>query len=153
MQHYKRTSIRLAPPELLEVHPLGKSPVITDGPITLAESGAIVEYLLEKYDTQRRFSPPETPIISGEKKIASPKVTNLYYTHFGEGTLMPYLVNILIFTIVPQRVPWFLRWIIRPIFNQIKERVVMGNVRRATKMVSCQIKPVVYCSCREPCDL
>src|SRR5262249_5706383 len=48
--HYQRMQpLPLAPPELREVHPLGKSPVITDGDLTIAESGAIIEYLLEKY--------------------------------------------------------------------------------------------------------
>lgn len=42
IKHYHRTPEMMAPKELLEVHPLGKSPVITDGPLTLAESGAIV---------------------------------------------------------------------------------------------------------------
>src|SRR3982751_2152358 len=52
----------LAPPELLNVHPLGKSPVITDGGITVAESGAIVEYLLETYGASSGLRPaPGTP--------------------------------------------------------------------------------------------
>ena len=51
----------LAPPELLQVHPLGKSPVITDGDITVAESGAIVEYLVERYGNGRLVPPPGTP--------------------------------------------------------------------------------------------
>ena len=55
--HYKRgTPIPLAPPELKDVHPLGKSPVITDGDKTIAESGAIVEYLIDTYG-KGRFKP------------------------------------------------------------------------------------------------
>jgi len=119
----------------LDVHPLGKSPVITDDGVTIAESGAIVEYLLEKYDTTRRFSPSKTPIIAGDKEIVNPKLTNLYYTHFGEGSLMPYLVNITIFTIVPQQTPWFLRWLLKPIFNKIIEKVVIRNVHNAAKLI------------------
>ena len=46
-QRHRKT--RLAPPELRAVHPLGKSPVITDGDVTVAESGAILEYLAERY--------------------------------------------------------------------------------------------------------
>ena len=46
----------LAPPELKAIHPLGKSPVITDGELTLAESGAIIEYLVDKYG-QGRLAP------------------------------------------------------------------------------------------------
>ena len=52
--HYQRLSpIPLAPPELKAVHPLGKSPVITDGDITIAESGAIIEYILDTYGNGR----------------------------------------------------------------------------------------------------
>jgi glutathione S-transferase len=51
---YQRMSpMPLAPPELKEVHPLGKSPVVTDGDKTIAESGAIVEYVLDKYGNGR----------------------------------------------------------------------------------------------------
>jgi glutathione S-transferase len=49
---------RLAPPELKAIHPLGKSPVITDGPYVIAESGAIVDYLIRHYsDGQLQPSP------------------------------------------------------------------------------------------------
>lgn len=48
-----------------KIHPLGKSPVITDGDLTLAESGAIIEYLQETYDAQGRYlNPPVTMIVS-----------------------------------------------------------------------------------------
>lgn len=51
----------LAPASLREVHPLGKSPVITDGALTVAESGAIIEYLVDRYG-EGRFAPPiDTP--------------------------------------------------------------------------------------------
>ena len=50
MKRYQRDAqTRLAPPELKAVHPLGKSPVITDGDVTIAESGAIVDYLIRRY--------------------------------------------------------------------------------------------------------
>ena len=50
MKRYQRdAATRLAPPELTAVHPLGKSPVITDGDITIAESGAIVDYIIRRY--------------------------------------------------------------------------------------------------------
>lgn len=51
-----------APPELKNVHPLGKSPVIEEDGLVLSESGAITSYLLEKYDTNNRFSPPRTDL-------------------------------------------------------------------------------------------
>ena len=50
IKFYQRdASTRLAPPELKAVHPLGKSPVITDGDTTIAESGAIVDYIVRKH--------------------------------------------------------------------------------------------------------
>src|SRR4051812_3999374 len=50
IKHYARdATTRLAPPELTAVHPLGKSPVITDDGATIAESGAIVDYITRKY--------------------------------------------------------------------------------------------------------
>ena len=49
VRYQRDASTRLAPPELTQVHPLGKSPVITDGDLTIAESGAIVDYLIRRY--------------------------------------------------------------------------------------------------------
>ena len=61
IRKYERDSrTMLAPPELMDVHPLGKSPVITDGDITVAESGAILEYLVERYDDGRYLGTLET---------------------------------------------------------------------------------------------
>ena len=51
-----------APPELKIVHPLGKSPVLDDDGLVLSESGAIATYLLEKHDSQNRFSPPRSDL-------------------------------------------------------------------------------------------
>src|SRR5262245_58985656 len=61
IKKYQRMSpMPLAPPELKEVHPLGKSPVITDGGKTIAESGAIVEYVIDTYGTGRLKPKPGT---------------------------------------------------------------------------------------------
>lgn len=69
---------RLAPPELRAVHPLGKSPVITDDGQVVAESGAIVEYLIERYGDGRFAPPRETP----------DHVAYLHWLHFAEGSAM-----------------------------------------------------------------
>src|ERR1039458_9837616 len=53
VRYQRDVTTNLAPPELKAVHPLGKSPVITDGPITIAESGAIVEYVVARYGKGR----------------------------------------------------------------------------------------------------
>ena len=69
----------MAPPALKAVHPLGKSPVIVDDGLVVAESGAIVEYLAEQYDGLR---PPGTT----ERRRAT------YWVHFAEGSMMPPLM-------------------------------------------------------------
>ena len=71
----------LAPPELKQVHPLGKSPVITDGAVTVAETGAIVEYLVEQAGGALRPEPGSA---------APHRYT--YWLHFAEGSAMPPLV-------------------------------------------------------------
>ena len=60
VKYQRMEPIPLAPPELKEVHPLGKSPVITDGGKTIAESGAIVEYLIDTYGKGRMKPKPGT---------------------------------------------------------------------------------------------
>ncbi len=67
----------LAPPELRQVHPLGKSPVITDGALTLAESGAIIEYLVERYGNGRLVPAAGTP----------EKLRYTYWLHYAEGSI------------------------------------------------------------------
>jgi glutathione S-transferase len=77
--HYTRMSpVPLAPPELKAVHPLGKSPVITDGNKTIAESGAIVEYLIDTYG-KGRFKP---------KTGSDDYWKYVEWIHYGEGSAM-----------------------------------------------------------------
>ena len=72
----------LAPPELRQVHPLGKSPVIEDGARVLAESGAIVQYLAESYAPDRLIPP----------RGSEAYWRYVYWMHFAEGTAMPPLL-------------------------------------------------------------
>ena len=57
-KYQRMEGLPLAPPELKEVHPLGKSPVLTDGDRTMAESGAIVEYIIDIYGKGRVRAAP-----------------------------------------------------------------------------------------------
>ena len=62
IKHYQRDpKTMLAPPELVRVHPLGKSPVIEHEGNIVAESGAIIEYLVEKHGNDRLVPPAGTP--------------------------------------------------------------------------------------------
>jgi glutathione S-transferase len=101
----------LAPPELRAVHPLGKSPVVTDGGVTLAESGAILEYLVGRYG-EGRFVPP----------AGSPeRMRYAHWMHYAEGSLMPPLVMKLVFNRIENaRVPFFVRPIARGIARRVK---------------------------------
>ncbi|MFM0727787.1 glutathione S-transferase [Paraburkholderia strydomiana] len=96
----------LAPPELRAVHPLGKSPVITDDGLTIAESGAIVEYLIGKYG-EGRFAPaPGTP----------EWLRYTYWLHYAEGSAMPpLLLKLVALRIASAPMPFFARPIARKI--------------------------------------
>lgn len=99
----------LAPATLKQVHPLGKSPVITDGDDTVAESGAIITYLAETY---------------GEGSLMPERGTRdyrdyVYWLHYAEGSLMPPLLLRLVFEKVKTNpMPFF----VRPIARQIADK-------------------------------
>jgi glutathione S-transferase len=118
--YQRNTETLLAPPELLNVHPLGKSPVITDDGLTLAESGAIIEYLVEVYGQGRLKPAARTP----------EWVRYLYWMHFAEGSLMPPLVMKLVFDRVEAGSPWLVRPIAKSISSKVKRRVVTPNITR-----------------------
>lgn len=90
IKRYERLPTMLAPPELKQVHPLGKSPVIEDDGRVIAESGAIVEYLVEKADG--RFGPPAD--LDGQLRYRQ-------FLHYAEGSLMPPLFVKLVLSKVP----------------------------------------------------
>ena len=83
--YYRHKKTQLAPERLKEVHPLGKSPVITDGDLTLAESGAILEYLATKYGEQK--------LIPAGGNANPTYLQYKYWLHYAEGSLMPLLVT------------------------------------------------------------
>jgi glutathione S-transferase len=114
----KKTS--LAPPELQRVHPLGKAPVITDGKVTVAETGAIVEYLVEQAGGALR--PP----------LGSPEHHRYtYWLHFAEGSAMPPLVMLLVFNrIKTAPMPFFARPIARAIADNVLDSFIKPNIKR-----------------------
>jgi glutathione S-transferase len=111
----------LAPPELRQVHPLGKSPVITDEGLTLAESGAILEYLAQRYGDGRLRPQPGTP----------DAVRYFYWMHYAEGSLMPPLLLKLIFDRMPKaKMPFFARPIARGLSQGAIKAFVAPNLVR-----------------------
>jgi glutathione S-transferase len=121
VRRYKRDpKTMLAPPTLREVHPLGKSPVITDGGLTVAESGAIIEYLVERYGD--KLAPgPGTPA----------RLRYTYWLHYAEGSAMPPLLLKLVFDRVESGpMPFFARPIAHAIARRVKGSFVEPQIAR-----------------------
>jgi glutathione S-transferase len=111
----------LAPPELRAVHSLGKSPVIQDGDTIVAESGAIIEYLVGRYGDGRLAPPPGTP----------ERLRYTYFLHYAEGSAMPPLLLKLVFDRVESTpAPFFVRPIARAIANKVKDSFVLPQIRQ-----------------------
>lgn len=112
----------LAPPELRKVHPLGKSPVITEGPLTIAESGAIIEYLVDRHDTQHALAPlPGT----------SDRLRYTYWLHYAEGSAMPPLLMRLVFTRIPKSpMPFFVRPVARGLCDTVLKTFIDPQLAR-----------------------
>ena len=119
VKFYKRTATFAAPPELKQVHPLAKAPVLTDDQQTIAESAVILQYLQETYDTAHKFK-PQQPAEQQQYR---------YWMHYAEGSLMPLLVMQLVMNNVPEHVPW----LIKPIAEKITVGVKAGFIRPRLK--------------------
>lgn len=119
---YERDPATLLAPKALEaIHPLGKSPVIVDGEAALAESGAILEHLIEAHGQGRLAPAPGTPAHRDYR----------YFMHYAEGSLMPFLLLRLIFHRVRTgKMPFFARPIARKIADKVSGDFVDPNLRR-----------------------
>ena len=122
VRRYQRDAkTMLAPPELRAVHPLGKSPVIEDAGQVLAESGAIVEYLAERYGEGRLVPPAGTP----------ERQRYRYWLHFAEGTAQPPLLLKLLFDRLDRGpMPFFVRPVARAIARRAKDTFIQPNIDR-----------------------
>lgn len=109
----------LAPPELRAVHPLGKSPVITDNGRVIAESGAIVEYLADRYGNGTLAPAHGSP----------ERLRYSYWLHYAEGSLMPLLVMKLVLSQIPKGAPALIRPIARGIVAGVSSRFLDPNLR------------------------
>ena len=130
---YKRDSkTRLAPPELKKVHPLGKSPVITDGDLVLTESGAILEYLAETYGPQAKGEAAHLLAMPGSAEYRQLR----FWMHYAEGSLMNWLVMKLVFMSIPrQPMPFFVRPIARKICATVQAKLIDPNLKSAMEFI------------------
>jgi glutathione S-transferase len=117
---YQRGADMRAPKELRAIHPLGKSPVVTDDGKTIAESGAIVEYLTENYGNGGLIPRPNTP----------ERLRYTYWLHYAEGSAMPPLLLKLLFTLMPKRAPALLRPIVRKVSSQALTTLVNPQLKQ-----------------------
>ncbi len=122
IKHYQRdVKTMLAPPELRAVHPLGKSPVLTDGETVVAESGAIMEYLAERHGGGRMVPARSSP----------DHLRYVYFLHYAEGSAMPPLLLKLIFDKIGSTpVPFF----VKPIVKGIVAKVSAGFITPQLKL-------------------
>jgi glutathione S-transferase len=124
----KKTS--LAPPELAAVHPLGKSPVIGDGANVIAETGAIVEYLLDLAGGERLRPPGGTP----------DRLRFTYWLHFAEGSAMPPLVMALVFKkLRTAAMPFFAKPIARAIADKVSKGFIKPNLDRQMAFMASEL--------------
>jgi glutathione S-transferase len=111
----------LAPPSLLAIHPLGKSPVVVDNGVTVAESGAIVEYLIDRYGGGRLIPPAGTP----------ERLRYTYWLHYAEGSAMPPLLLKLVFDRVANApAPWPISAIARRIAGTVQNAFIAPQLKR-----------------------
>ena len=111
----------LAPKSLLKVHPLGKSPVITDGDLTIAESGAIIEDLIDRYDVESKLAPA----------LGTPtRLRYTYWLHFAEGSAMSPLLMKLVFDHIEKApMPFFAKPIAKAISKKTKASFIDPQIK------------------------
>ncbi len=131
IRHYRRDArTMLAPPELKAVHPLGKSPVLTDDAVTVAESGAIIEYLLDRYGQGRLRPAPGTP----------ERLRFTYWLHFAEGSAMgPLLMKLVFHRVLQAPMPFFAKPVARAIANKVLDGFVDPNIRAQLEYMEAEL--------------
>jgi glutathione S-transferase len=132
VKRYERDKATLlAPAALKKVHPLGKSPVITDGRVTVAESGAIIEYLLDEHGDGRLRPAPGTT----ERRRFT------YWLHFAEGSAMPPLLMKLVFDKVRSApMPFFIKPVARGIADKVMSSFVGPNIEQQLAFMEAELK-------------
>jgi glutathione S-transferase len=136
VKRYERDAkTMLAPRELLAVHPLGKSPVIVDGDVTVAESGAIIEYLVGKYGDGRLVPPAGTP----------QRLRYTYWLHYAEGSAMtPLLFKLVFDRIATNPTPWPISAIARRIAGTVTTAFIAPNLKRHLDYIESELNAYAW---------
>jgi len=127
LRHYQRDpKTQLAPADYKALSPLGTAPVITDGDLVLAESSAIIDYIVDKHpNTQLR---PEAG--------ASNRMQYLFWFHTAQGSITPLLLLDTLFRVIQARVPFFLKSLMKKVFSAASESFI--EPRLATLLVKAE---------------
>ena len=127
-RYARNPKTRLAPPELKAIHPLGKSPVIVDDGLVVAESGAILEHLVERHGSQLGGALAQLTPAVGSPAHAQCR----FWMHYAEGSLMNWLVMKLVFTSIPnQPMPFFVKPIARALCQRVQQQLIDPNLTTA----------------------
>jgi glutathione S-transferase len=131
VKRYQRDAkTMLAPSALLAVHPLGKSPIIVDGTVTLAESGAVIEYLVDRYGGGRLIPPAGIP----------ERLSYTYWLHYAEGSAMPPLLLKLVFDRVANGpAPWPISAVARRIAATVQSSFIGPQLKRHLDYMEAQL--------------
>lgn len=130
IKRYERDpKTNLAPAELRAVHPLGKSPVISDGDRVIAETGAIVDYIITRKGGERLMP----------ARDSDDHLRYVYFTHFAEGTLMPPLVTRLLFSTATRKVPFFVRPVAKAIDAGVNKAYLGPLIEGALDMLEAEL--------------
>ncbi|HEB29051.1 MAG TPA: glutathione S-transferase [Porticoccus sp.] len=121
LRKYNRDSTtRLAPEEYKSISPLGTAPVITHGEIVLAETGAIIEYILDLYPN-KLINPNAT---------SNDRARHLFWFHAAQGSLMPLMLMDSIFRIIQERVPSLINLIVRPVLQKASDGFIKSRLTK-----------------------
>jgi glutathione S-transferase len=131
VKRYERDAkTMLAPPSLIAIHPLGKSPIIVDGGITVAESGAIIEYLVDRYGGGRLVPPAGT----------AQRQRYTYWLHYAEGSAMsPLLLKLVFDRVAVNPAPWPVSAIARRIAATVTNAFIAPNLKRHLDYIEAEL--------------
>jgi len=131
IKYYERNPATLrAPPELMAVHPLGRSPVITDGSTVVAETGAVIEYLLDTYGHGRLRPPPGS---EDARRFT-------FWMHFAEGSQMtPLLLRLVFDRMGAAKMPFFARPIVRSMSRKVRESFIDPQIETHLEFIEAEL--------------
>jgi glutathione S-transferase len=135
VKYLRDPATNLAPASVRDVHPLGKLPVIRDRELLLAESGAIIQYLLDRYSDGRLMPAPDS----------AERIRFLYWMHYAEGSAMPALLLKVVFDqIEAGPVPFFIRPVTRGLSRAVKQRLVQPQIERHLDFLEAELGSAPY---------